>query len=139
MIAPIFISRKSFFMTSSSSSVGFLGFRNSSIVFFQKFSSSGDAGCTGFWKMSKVHWIDFSSLAAAPSGFLKLLLGFLASLVPQLIKKSQLSLKKSIHSHPPDIIHVEKAVERENHEHERKSEWVARPVQKVWDLSADET
>ena len=103
MIAPIFISRKSFFMTSSSSSVGFLGFRNSSIVFFQKFSSSADAGCTGFWKMSKVHWIDFSSLAAAPSGFLKLLLGFLASLVPQLIKIIRISSK--INSLPPTWHH----------------------------------
>ena len=44
MIAPTFIILKSFFITFSSSAVGFSGFRNSAIVFFQKFSSSGEDG-----------------------------------------------------------------------------------------------
>ena len=79
--------------------------------------------------MSNVHWIDFSSLAAWPSGFLKLLLGFLASRVPQL------EIVGTVYFRSPDVVHVEETVQRQNHEHEGEGERVACSVKEVRDLS----
>ena len=82
--------------------------------------------------MSNVHWIDFSSLAASPSGFLKLLFGFFASLVPQLKIQNE-STQGALPL--PDVIHIEETIQWQNHEHEGECEWVACSVEEVRDLS----